>query len=170
MSSLFNDRPHRKALITGSPADRDAYLQVYLFTKPTFFCKRDRDMKPEKDVSQKVIKAVAAKGAHCVILVTEEDDWMKKDLVDAGFELFYINATRPVVSAKSLKNHLTSLGVRFSFMKDPRQVTWLNMSKYAVNNSLLCIRPDDYEILDIQPDKEVTFQDMANERKSGAWL
>lgn len=170
MGSLLDDRPHRKMVSLKESSEQTIVKKVLLFTKPAFFCKRDRDMKPEQEISQRVIDDVRQTGAHCVVLVVSDDDWMKEQLTQAGLDLFYINSIRPVVSAKSLKNYLVKLGVQFSYIRDFRQVTWLNMSKFTVNNILEVIRQDDYAKLGIKPDKEVTFQDMANDRKRGAWL
>ena len=171
MGSLFNDRPVRRLSLEDDEDLRPSSACVHLFLDPRFFCQRDRDMRPEEGkMSQRILSTVATSDAHCIVLMAAADQRYQEPLEAAGFDLFHMNPQQSVVSAKMLKQKLIELGIRFKYIDNPRRLTWLNMHEFVAAGEIQSFARDDYEKYGIEPDKEVTFQDLADRRKKNAWL
>jgi hypothetical protein len=148
-----------------APKD-EVQKKVFLFSSIEFFCKRDRDMKPLQEISQRIVDEVCEHPVHNIVCLTPKDHWAREQL-KAVLELFDLDC-EPIAATSALKKRLMELGIRFKPV-NPRQMTYLNLYTFAVNNMLTCILKDDYAKVEIEPDKEVTFQDLVQKRKRDGW-
>lgn len=168
--SLLDDRPYRR-MVSASPAKTPS-RKIYLFSSVEFFQKRDRDMNPKKEISSLILDEVCERlDIHRIVCVREDDDdWIRESLKDYPLEQFLISKKSPIQGTSGLKIRLKELGVQFRPVQNPRQMTYLNFHKFVVNDDVLtCFLKDDYAKFGIDPDKEVTFQDLVQKRKREGW-
>jgi len=165
---FLNDRPFRKPL-DEVPEKVTESLRVYLFASGTFFLERDKDMLPFGEVpSQKVVDQVKMMQGHKIIYLNEPHHFLAEPLEEQGFEVVKDNAASVIATIAFLKQRLQELGIRFKPSKNPREMSALNLTKFAVG-PLTIVKANDYTEIGITPDKEKTFQDFAEQRKADAW-
>lgn len=147
--------------------------EILLIASGEFFLQRDKKMEPKKEFAPKVLEALVAQqkslpSRHVVVCLHESQDWMRPYLESAGVEIFRVKDGQLGETMVRLKARLQKLGVKFRPIRNSRAVSYLNIDRFAMGK-LRVIRPDDYEGAGIEPEKEVTFLDMAKKRRRDAW-
>ena len=171
MTRFVDDRP-RRALVEGLPViSEEAPQKVTLITSPMFFLQRDKNWMPRVgEFAETVLEGLLAKRPEGVVMVVlhTSTEWMRERMEAAGFRIFLVKEGEASETTIRLKQTLLDLGIRFRPIRNTRTVSYLNIHKFARNN-LVAVGADDYATLGIEPEKEITFQDMVKKRARKAW-
>lgn len=173
MVDFMMDKPRRRGL--AAAVKEEAGTEIYLISSAEFFSFRSKDMTPTGEFSQAIVDQLLAKYplATFVVYCTPSCAPIRAALdalQNPCIRTFESDPQNVGDTAVKLKSFLTSLGVRFKPIRNPRTVSVLNISRFVVGGTLQCITRDDYDKLGIEPDKELTFADMAKQRRKNAWL
>jgi hypothetical protein len=169
MSSFAEDIAQNRGIKTKEPTKPSA--PVVLVTDAKFFARRDKDNIPIEEFSQRTWDGLFANCAEhrIVICIADEDSWIR-DHVQPGdrWEFFRIKYDSIGETTIRLRVVLSDLGLQFRPIRNPRTVSFLNIQKFVVGDFTL-LGTDDHEKVGLAPDKDLSFQDLANLRRKSAW-
>ena len=155
---------------------KNRVVDVVLIASGDFFLQRDKKMEPrEGEFASKVLEALTAQQREqpqaraIVVCLHDQQKWMKPHLEGIPFlRVFRMKDGAVGETTVRLKNMLIELGVKFRPTRNARAMSYLNLDKFA-RGGLTMIRSDDYDKIGIEPEKEVTFQDLVKKRRRSAW-
>lgn len=176
MGNFADDMAPRRGLVNSTKTKEVDLRPVILFTDIDFFTSRDKDGKPKGEWSSKVWDQVVEKflnGENRVIICVDDElgKWANGNFITGHHDdliIFNIKAGSATENTLRLQVTLQSLGLKMKTIRNKRTVSFLNIHKYVQGN-LAYYSADDYEKADVQMDKELTFADMASQRRSSAW-
>jgi hypothetical protein len=132
-------------------------------------------MGAKKEFSAATLSALHAAHPDTIFVVCVGQDWqefweiLEKPPEGMDVRLFRLDEDAAGETSARLRAMLVGLGVRFKPIRNPRTVSYLNIHKFILDDTCCVVGRDEYEKLGIDPDKELTFQDMANKRARSAW-
>lgn len=175
---FLDDRPRRISVASQVTTSEN---RVFLIHSPNFFAQRGKKMEPLPEFSDKVFEDLVSqdKGDTYIVLLdtrklTEVEtivkELKKRCSSNVDLRIFEMNMLQIGDTISRLKNLLQGIGLRFTPIRNPRTVSPLNIYKFVQGDRMVVVKDDDYAKFGIEPDKELTFQDMVKRRKQSAWL
>jgi hypothetical protein len=180
MSSLFDDLPARNFKFS----DDDEKLKLtterlLVILGPIFFAKRDKDNKAERPYvrSEIVWQQVEARWDRVVTLMGVDDQRLQQGYQQLvmGDRKIHIDAvtvdtTDIGASTQRVIDYLRGRGIRMALPRNRRTVSWVNLQKFvSAGQSVTFVGEDDHVSIGVEPEKELTFKDLADKRARSGW-
>ena len=167
--SFADDIVRRRGLVKSDDEERTPTKNVVVVQSPAFFMKRDKENHPTREFSERVFQEFSLKfeDAHVIVCVDDPNEaWAKEHL--SALEIFRVHFAEANQTTIRLRARLQDLGIRFKVTRNSRQMSFLNLDRFALD-PYLSVGADDYLAMEIEPEKELTFQDMVAKRRRNSW-
>ena len=176
MTDLFSDRASRRKLATGDSVSeimRPSSGRVLFISNAAFFAQRGKKMETKKEFSEDVLTQLTEKFRGDTVIVAMDPAWdiFEKPLEDADFDLRIFKHSVGSVgeTTQRLIALLKGLGIRLKRIRNIRTVAPQAIYRFVDDENFIYLEGSDYEKMGIDPDKELTFQDMAKKRERSSW-
>ncbi len=175
MTKFGSDYAANRGLKSQGETAKREYHPVRLFSDIEFFCKRDKDNKPLKEFSERVWRDTLAEceGQHLIVCIEKATNWMREFFEgqpkNGRFEFFNVKYTNAAETTLRLRARLEEMGMQFRPIRNTRSVSFLNIHKFIHTGDFMTFGLDDHATVNVKVDKELTFQDLAAQRRSNAW-
>jgi len=143
---------------------------------PNFFAKRDKRgfVPKEFEYSEDMLRAARAK--FDLIVVFERRRRKIRDRFSKFLESLGIDGVRVVeytgrdveTITSAWKTTLMEMGASFRRVRNPREITYLNLANYMNAPHITWVGPDDHKKIKINLEKDKTFKELQEERRKRA--
>ena len=145
--------------------------KILVITSLKFLQRRASDNSPLHEISTKVVEQMLAQYDQIIVFSLNEKESFSS--IPSVPNLMVCIIDRDTVF-ESMRRVVLLLKQQFQvdvkMPKDPRRLSWLNIGEYISDERVRVVGADDYQKACIEPDKDLSFNDLTKIRAKKSWI
>lgn len=172
--SGVSDEEHKndsiKFLGSSKEREKDKNFRVLIVTSADFFRHRTSSMSVTDRFSEKVLEAVLNK-CELLIVFSQLSDLQASQHLSGNdrIKLCVIDRDNVAVTQDRIVHLFIMCKIKVNFPRIRREFSWLKIKQYIQDPTVLVVGENDYKEIQIEPDKDLSFKELVQQRKRTGW-